>query len=191
MNNKEIRHQIGIKNCTKCSLSENRNNIVVGEGKTNADILLIGEAPGKREDEKGRPFVGRAGETLTELLNHIGLKREDIYITNIVKCKPPSNRNPKPEEMEACEQYLKQQIEIINPSIIISVGKVATQRLLSRKVTLKNHHGTITETTEEYGKNKLFITYHPAACLYNKNLEETLKEDFEKLNYYIEILNNQ
>lgn len=184
-----LEQKLGIKNCTKCILSKNRKNIVVGEGKKDSEVLILGEAPGREEDEKARPFVGRAGETLDSLLNHIGLGRKETYITNVVKCKPPSNRDPKKEEMDSCEPYLLKQIKTVDPSVIVSLGRVATKRLVEEDFSLRNKHGTITQTVQKYQKRKLFITYHPAACLYNKGLEETLKEDFEKLSSFLKILN--
>ncbi len=179
---------LGISGCTDCELSNNRKNIVTGEGNTDSEILLIGEAPGKEEDKRKRPFVGKAGDLLNNFLEKIGLERDEIYITNVVKCRPPSNRDPKQKEMDACNKYLKKQLEIIDPSLIISMGRIASMRMKRERISLKEIHGTLTNTDNEYGNKKLFITYHPAACLYNKNLEKVLLDDFKKLKTYFETL---
>jgi len=120
-----------IKNCKRCNLWKTRNNIVIGEGSLNADIMFIGEAPGYYEDKQGRPFVGKAGKILDELLNSVELKREEIYITNILKCRPPGNRDPLPEEIKACTPYLDRQIEIIKPKKICTLGNFATNYIFS------------------------------------------------------------
>ncbi|RZN62605.1 uracil-DNA glycosylase [Methanonatronarchaeum sp. AMET6-2] len=169
-----------IKDCHKCKLSKNRTNIVTGHGPTDTQTMIVGEAPGKQEDEKGKPFVGKAGKILTQTLQKNQIKRNQTYITNIVKCRPPNNRNPKQKEMDACKQHLKKQIKEIDPTYIICLGKVASQRLTGQKITLKNKHGTFTRTTQEYGKRKAYITYHPAATIYNKNLTKTIQQDIQK-----------
>lgn len=187
--NNNLESLLGIKNCNDCALSKNRKNIVIGEGNEKSHILIIGEAPGKKEDIEKKPFVGRAGNTLDSLLKKIDLNRQDTYITNVVKCKPPSNRDPKKKEMQSCEKYLEKQIDYINPSVIISLGRVSSKRLTGEPISLNEKHGTITETLEKFGKRKLFITYHPAACLYNKNLEKVLEKDFQKIKTFIQTLN--
>ncbi|WGI17109.1 uracil-DNA glycosylase [Methanonatronarchaeum sp. AMET-Sl] len=169
-----------IKNCQKCQLSKNRTNIVTGQGPKNAEIMIIGEAPGKQEDKKGKPFVGKAGKILNQTLKNTGIQRKNTYITNIIKCRPPKNRDPKKKEMEACKQHLKKQIKQINPTYIICLGRIASQRITGQKITLKNKHGTFLRTKKEYGKKKTYITYHPAATIYNKNLKQTIQEDLKK-----------
>ncbi len=176
-----------IKNCRKCDLWKNRKNAVPGEGNINADIMFIGEAPGKVEDEQGRPFVGRAGKFLTELIEDVlKVKRNDVYITNVVKCRPPKNRDPNEREISICTRnYLEKQINAINPKIIVGLGNHACSYLL-RKFGLKMNtvskiHGKIFEIQTLFGKKHLFITYHPAAALYNPNIKDILREDFAKL----------
>ncbi|MCY0868239.1 MAG: type-4 uracil-DNA glycosylase [Desulfurococcus sp.] len=172
-----------IASCRKCRLSEYRRNPVPGEGNPNSKIMFIGEAPGEKEDEVGRPFVGPAGRLLTELIESIGFKREDVYITNIVKCRPPGNRDPEEDEIEACLPYLIKQIELIKPKLIVALGRHAA-RTLFRIAGLK-----WSNMSEMHGKPysariaglHVFIvpTFHPAAALYNPGLKSTLEEDFK------------
>ncbi len=160
----KINHEI--KNCKKCRLWKNRKNAVPGEGNENAVLMFIGEAPGKMEDEQGRPFVGRAGKLLTELIEDIlGLKREDVYITNVVKCRPPNNRDPNEKEISICTRnFLERQIDAINPKIIVGLGNHACMYLLKRygqKIsTVSRIHGKIFDIQTLFGKKYLFITYH-------------------------------
>lgn len=137
---------------------------------------MIGEAPGKNEDLEGRPFVGRAGDFLEELLDHIGLSREDVFITNIVKCRPPDNRDPRKDEIDSCNHYLEEQIDLIDPEIILSLGNHATETLTGEK-GMKDLHGDELKLDEK----NLIPMYHPAAALYNPNLKDTMKEDMKKL----------
>jgi len=165
-----------IKVCTKCRLHENRKNAVPGEGKKDSKIMLIGEAPGKNEDLEGRPFVGRAGELLEELLESVDLERDEVFITNVVKCRPPNNRDPRKDEIKTCNPYLQKQISLIEPEVIVTLGNHATETLVGNR-GMKKIHGK----RFEYEGFKLIPMYHPAAGLYNPGLKETMKEDMRKL----------
>ncbi len=165
-----------IMNCTQCRLHENRTNAVPGVGDKNANIMLIGEGPGKNEDEEGEPFVGRAGDLLNDLLSHIGLVREDVYITNVVKCRPPDNRDPRKDEIETCLPYLQKQIETIQPEVIGPLGNHATETLIGKKGISELHGKKF-----EYEDIELIPLYHPAAGLYNPNLVPEMEEDMQKL----------
>ncbi len=160
-----------IDKCTRCVLGRSRNHAVPGEGNRNARLMLIGEAPGREEDEKGRPFVGRAGRLLTQVLNDAGLTREEVFITSVIKCRPPNNRRPRKKEIRACLPYLRKQITAINPRVILLLGGVAAESLLG-----------IRKVGEARGKpirkdRVYLITYHPAAVLRNINLLSSLSED--------------
>jgi uracil-DNA glycosylase family 4 len=173
-----------IRECRKCDLYRYRKNPVVGEGPLTADIMLIGEAPGRKEDETGRPFVGPAGQLLNVLLAKAGLKREEVYITNVVKCRPPGNRDPTKEEISACLPYLIAQLEIIEPKLIITLGRHAGRviyNLLGRPWRgMSSAHGVLVEgALRPIGlKAKVIATYHPAAALYNPQIRAVLEEDF-------------
>ncbi|MET1101948.1 MAG: type-4 uracil-DNA glycosylase [Pyrodictiaceae archaeon] len=174
-----------IRNCRKCPLHKHRKNPVPGEGPINASIILIGEAPGKFEDESGRPFVGAAGNLLTKLLELAGLKRSEVYITNIVKCRPPGNRDPTDEEINACTPYLWRQIRIIKPKLIITLGRHAG-RVVFKKAGLHwrgitVHRGQVYDASIEGIKVKIVPTYHPAAALYKPPLREILEKDFREI----------
>lgn len=178
-----------IEGCEKCNLSKSRNNIVIGDGSPNSNILFIGEAPGKEEDLKGVPFVGKAGEMLDELLKTINLKREEVYITNVVLCHPPNNRDPKPEEIEKCTPYLDKQIEIIKPKLICTLGNFATRYILEKygleAKSIGKIHGKVFSVGEMNSVEKIIPMYHPAVATYNPNMKDTLKKDFQKIrNYY-------
>jgi uracil-DNA glycosylase family 4 len=147
--------------CTKCSLCETRNRTVFGSGNKNADWMLIGEAPGQHEDLQGKPFVGSAGLLLTEMLRAIGLSREEIFITNIVKCRPPGNRNPKPDEIDSCREYLQRQRLSIKPKIILAVGRIAAQTLLKTDEPLAKLRGKI----HRLDNTPVVVVYHPAYLL--------------------------
>ncbi len=172
-----------IMKCRKCPLHSTRKNPVPGEGNRDAYIMLVGEAPGAREDETGRPFVGAAGKLLTELLEGRGLSREEVYITNIVKCRPPGNRDPTEEEIEACLPYLLRQIRLIKPRVIVALGRHAGRtlyRLAGIKWTsMARMHGKFFDAVIEGIEVKLIATYHPAAALYNPRLRSSLEKDFE------------
>ncbi len=162
-------------NCQKCILSETRSNVVFGKGNQNAKILIIGEAPGKDEDLKGEPFIGRAGKLLTEILFSIKLNREDVYITNTVKCRPPENRNPSAEEISSCEHFLDKQINIISPSIIILLGKVAAERILNTSEPMSSLRGKV-----HYYKDSnipTLVFYHPAYLLRSPSEKSKVWDD--------------
>ncbi len=150
-------------NCQRCPLSETRTNVVFGEGDPNADLMFIGEAPGFEEDKQARPFVGRAGQLLTKIIESIGLKRKDVFIANILKCRPPNNRNPLPSEIASCSPYLLKQIEMIKPKVICALGKFAAQTLLNTDTPISRLRGK----WAEYQGIKLMPTYHPAYLLRN------------------------
>lgn len=163
-----------IKDCSKCSiLAGRRKNLVFGSGNPEADIAVVGEAPGADEDEQGFPFVGRAGKLLTDILSAINLSRDEVYICNILKCRPPENRNPLPEEIVNCEPYLEKQLELIRPKLILAVGTFAAQTLLKTKEPLGRLRGRF----HEYKGVKLLVTYHPAALLRNPNWKRPTWED--------------
>ena len=165
-----------IKVCEKCKLCETRTKAVPGKGNFDADVIFVGEAPGRNEDMHGEPFVGAAGKRLDMILEDTGIKREDVYITNIVKCRPPKNRVPSKQEEEACNDFIKQEIEIINPKIICIMGNTAYGTLLDGKEITKNHGKIV----EKDGR-KFFVTFHPAATIYNQKLVDELKNDFRRL----------
>jgi len=166
-----------IKECTKCNLGLSRTNFVFGTGNPTADLLLIGEAPGREEDIQGEPFVGRAGKLLNRILESIDFRREEVYIGNILKCRPPKNRDPLPEEIEKCEPYLKKQIEIIGPIIILTLGRVAAQTLLKTKASLKD----LRQKIHFYQNIRTIVTYHPAALLRNPQNKRPTWEDMKFL----------
>jgi uracil-DNA glycosylase len=170
-----------IKTCPKCRLSETRTHAVPGDGSWNAEIMFVGEGPGKNEDLNGLPFVGAAGKLLDQLLESIGLKREDVYITNIVKCWPPGNRDPKPDEVEACIPYLRTQTRLMKPKVICTLGRVAGKTIVKEDLVISRDHGKLFRK-----KGIVFMTlYHPAAALYNQSLKETLFNDFQILGEYL------
>ncbi len=171
--------------CRKCPLWKNRTNPVPGEGSLDAEIMFIGEAPGFHEDKQGKPFVGQAGKLLTQLLRDIGLERSDVFITNVVKCRPPDNRDPTREEIEACSAYLDKQIEIIKPKIIVTLGRFSARYLyekIGRKFTsMTKERGKIIEGKLDCCDVKILTMYHPAAALYNPKLKDVMISDFQKL----------
>ena len=172
-----------IMECKKCRLHKYRRNPVPGEGPLNADVMVVGEAPGKNEDLQGRPFVGAAGQLLNKLLELAGLKREEVYITNIVKCRPPGNRDPQEDEIQACLPYLLRQIQLIKPKLIIAVGRHAARTLLQLAGlhwhSMTEQHGKVYDATIAGVKLKIAVTYHPAAALYKPPLRQKLEEDFK------------
>jgi DNA polymerase len=174
-----------ISNCRKCDLYKTRTNTVPGDGNKNADIFFIGEAPGKNEDIQGKPFVGRAGKILDELLKFINLNRKDIFIGNILKCRPPQNRNPHSGEIETCTSYLDKQIEIINPKVIVPLGNFATQYIFEKfnlsKEKISNVHGKKFEIEAKSIKIIIFPVFHPAVVTYNPNKMSLMKDDFQKI----------
>lgn len=174
-----------ISNCKKCRLHETRNNPVPGEGSLNTRILIIGEAPGEKEDLAGKPFVGAAGRLLDSLLDKAGLKRSDVFITNIVKCRPPKNRKPRKDEIANCIPYLIRQIQLLKPEIIVLLGNTAAETIMElagfKWNGIVKEHGRIVETNIFGLKAVLIPTFHPAAALYNPRLRRILEEDFEKI----------
>jgi DNA polymerase len=162
-----------IKDCAKCDLHRSRNQFVFGEGNPGARLIFIGEAPGRDEDLQGRPFVGRAGQLLTKMLASIDLRREEVYIGNILKCRPPNNRDPLPEEVRCCEPHLGAQLDIIRPRIICALGRIAAQTLLNTTTPLGRLRGSL----HLYGNIPLLATYHPAALLRNPNWKRGAWED--------------
>lgn len=170
----EIREELG--DCRRCKLCEERNSIVFGEGNPDARLVFVGEGPGRDEDAQGRPFVGRAGQLLTKIIKAMKLEREDVYICNVVKCRPPGNRNPEPDEVASCEPFLAKQIRSINPEVVVCLGSVATGLLLK----LKNFRmGQLRGTFHNYENSKLMVTYHPAALLRNPAFKKPVWEDMK------------
>ncbi len=147
--------------CTGCSLSDGRTNVVFGSGSVSADVMVVGEGPGQQEDEQGVPFVGRSGQLLATLLAEVGLERDDVYIANVVKCRPPRNRDPRPDEIDACKPYLRRQIELIDPSVVITLGNFSTKLLLRTTTGITRLRGVAYEWWGRY----LVPTFHPAAAL--------------------------
>ena len=163
--------------CAKCELCETRTRVVFGAGNSRARLMFVGEAPGMEEDRQGLPFVGRAGQLLTKIIESIGLRREDVYIANILKCRPPNNRNPLPTEILACESYLLKQIEIIRPIVICTLGKFAAQTLLRSQEPISKLRGRLFN----YHRAKLIPTFHPAYLLRNPSEKRVVWEDMKKI----------
>lgn len=169
-----------IQEC-RCTLRETATQAVPGDGNPNADILFIGEAPGKNEDLQGVPFVGAAGKFLEEMLASIDLSREDIYITNVVKYRPPDNRDPTPEEIADCAPWLSEQITLIDPKLIVTLGRHALNQFFP-KVKISEAHGkAFRRELPGIGTRIFYILYHPAAALYNRGMRDTMKQDFKKI----------
>jgi len=178
LNSKEVLEQVAgeVSDCTKCVLHYSRKNAVPGEGPANARIMFIGEGPGFHENEQGRPFVGAAGKFLEELLSKIGMKRSDVFITNVVKCRPPANRDPLPEELEACSAYLDRQIQAINPKVVVTLGRFSMARYLPN-AKISEVHGQAMRV-----RGRLIVPmYHPAAALHQGSLKPVLERDFSLL----------
>ncbi|MCQ9207333.1 MAG: uracil-DNA glycosylase [Omnitrophica bacterium] len=170
-----LKHEVG--SCAKCELSKTRTRVVFGSGSPKARLMFVGEAPGRDEDLQGLPFVGRAGQLLTKIIESIGLKREDVYIANILKCRPPNNRNPYPTEILACEGYLLRQIELIKPKLICTLGKFAAQALLRSTEPISRLRGRFFD----YHGSRLIPTYHPAYLLRNPSDKYLVWEDMKKI----------
>ena len=169
-----------VSKCQNCALHHSRIKSVPGEGPDGAKIMFIGEGPGFNENQQGRPFVGQAGKFLEELLSVAGLKRETVFITNVVKCRPPGNRDPQPEELEACSKFLDRQIEIINPEIIVTLGRFSMAKFFGQ-VKISQIHGNMRKIDQKY----VVAMYHPAAAVHQPALKNTLLDDFSKLKKYI------
>lgn len=170
-----------VAKCTRCLLHQGRTKAVPGEGPENADIMFIGEAPGFHEDQQGRPFVGAAGKFLDELLGSINLKRADVFIANVIKCRPPGNRDPLPEEIEACKLFLDRQIEIIQPKLVVTLGRFSMARAFP-KAYISRIHGQ----PRKIGGVVYYPMYHPAAALHQPSLRRTIEEDMRRIPELIE-----
>jgi len=174
-----------ILSCTRCPLYSSRTRAVPGEGPLNASIMFVGEAPGRSEDLEGRPFVGSAGKLLDSLLSSIGVERDGVYITNVVKCRPPGNREPFDSEVRACNPYLRRQISIIKPKIIVALGRIAGRTLYEmaglRWDSIRAARGRVERVRVEGVDLMLTVTFHPAAALYNPGLREELENDFKNV----------
>jgi len=169
-----------VKKCRKCRLAATRKNVVVGEGNSRAKIVVIGEAPGADEDASGRPFVGRSGQLLTKILHAVNFEREEVYICNILKCRPPGNRNPLEDETGFCMPWLLQQLQIIKPEIILILGKVAANTILENSLAM----GTMRGKLIEWKGFDCFVTYHPAALLRNPNWKRACWEDLQMMMHH-------
>jgi DNA polymerase len=163
--------------CTKCKLARTRTQVVYGVGSPNADLMFIGEAPGRDEDLQGEPFVGRAGQLLTDIIKAMKLTRDDVYITNVVKCRPPDNRNPEPDELESCRPYIRRQIALIKPRVIVTLGKIALQSLLERSYSITAARGNWLE----YDGIKVMPTFHPAYLLRTPAAKKEVWQDMKKV----------
>ena len=170
-------YENSISSCQRCPLGKTRISFVFGAGSPKAPLLFVGEAPGRDEDQQGQPFVGRAGQLLTKIIESIGLKREDVFIANIIKCRPPQNRNPLPEEIVACTPYLLKQIELIKPKVICSLGKFSAQTLLQTETPISRLRGKF----YDYHGIKLMPTYHPAYLLRNQSGKKDVWEDMKAI----------
>src|SRR5215208_4457066 len=173
--------QSEVAGCTRCRLSQARTQVVFGSGSPEAELMFVGEAPGYHEDQQGVPFVGQAGQLLEKLLNGIGLTRADVYIANVLKCRPPGNRDPQPEEIEACESHLFRQIELIRPKVVATLGNFATKLLSGKPLGITRVHGQEQEVTLGGSRVVLYPLFHPAAALYTPRMLEVLETDFGRL----------
>jgi uracil-DNA glycosylase family 4 len=170
-----------VAGCTRCRLSQARTQVVFGVGSPRADLMFVGEAPGFHEDQQGIPFVGQAGQLLTKLLAGIGMARDDVYVANVLKCRPPGNRDPAPDEIEACESHLFRQIELIRPRVVATLGNFATKLLSGKPTGITRVHGQEQERTLGGRRVLLYPIYHPAAALYTPAMLRVLEEDFRRL----------
>ncbi|MBU1992718.1 MAG: uracil-DNA glycosylase [Patescibacteria group bacterium] len=179
-----------VKKCALCGLSKGRTNVVPGEGSYTADVMFIGEGPGKDEDLLGRPFVGAAGKFLTELLGIIGMDREQVYIANVVKCRPPGNRDPLPEEVETCWPYLEEQIKMIKPKLIVTLGRHSMNRFLPG-LKISQVHGQPKRYVGIWQEKQIYLpVYHPAVALYDPRKKDIIIEDFKKIPLILKKLND-
>jgi uracil-DNA glycosylase len=167
--------------CTRCALSQSRTQVVFGNGHPNAELMFVGEAPGFHEDQQGIPFVGQAGKLLDTLLAGIGLTRADVYVANTLKCRPPGNRDPLPEEKHQCEPWLFRQIELIKPKVIATLGNHATKQLTGKETGITRVHGQPQQAVFGSTTVTIFPIYHPAAALYTPAMLKVLEEDFAKI----------
>jgi uracil-DNA glycosylase family 4 len=167
--------------CTKCALAAGRTQVVFGSGNPDADLMFVGEAPGFHEDQQGVPFVGQAGKLLDKLLGGIGMTRADVMVVNVLKCRPPGNRDPLPEEIAACEPHLFRQIELVQPKIVATLGNFATKLLSGKPAGITRVHGYEQEVTLGTRTVTLYPLYHPAAALYTPSMLKVLEEDFARV----------
>lgn len=172
--------------CSLCVLRETCRQVVPGDGSAEAEIMFIGEGPGQKEDELGKPFVGAAGKFLDEMLAAINMKRENVYIANVVKCRPPGNRDPLPEEAESCWPWLEKQIEIINPKLIVTLGRHSMERFLPNQKISQIHGKAMRRNIPGLGARVFYALYHPAAALYNGSMRTVLIQDFKKITKVLE-----
>ncbi|MFL5920348.1 MAG: uracil-DNA glycosylase [Gaiellaceae bacterium] len=170
-----------VAGCTSCRLAQGRTQVVFGVGDPDADLMFVGEAPGFHEDKQGYPFVGQAGKLLDTLLAGIGLERSNIYVANVLKCRPPGNRDPAPDEIQACEGHLFRQIELIRPRVVATLGNFATKLLSGKPTGITRVHGTEQEVTLGGSRVALYPLYHPAAALYTPAMLQVLEQDFARL----------
>lgn len=179
--------RVQVKSCRRCPLCDGRTQTVFGVGNPHARVMFIGEAPGKNEDLQGEPFVGAAGHYLNELLGCAGLRREDVFIANVLKCRPPGNRDPRPEEIQTCTPYLREQTRTIDPEVLVTLGKFSTQFVLKTQVGITRLHGRV----QRAGKFLVFPIFHPAAALYDGAKREALENDFVTLGQLLHQLDEQ
>lgn len=167
--------------CEACALHQTRTNVVFGAGNADAELMFIGEAPGANEDKMGLPFVGQAGKLLDKLLGEIGLERKDVFVANVLKCRPPDNRDPHPQEIESCQGYLRQQVDLIEPTVICTLGNFSTKLLRADTTGISRLHGREEVRTVGSRAVRLYPLYHPAAALYTPSMLETLRGDFRRI----------
>jgi uracil-DNA glycosylase family 4 len=167
--------------CTRCRLSEGRTQVVFGNGDPSADLMFVGEAPGFHEDQQGMPFVGQAGKLLDQLLAGIGLSRDMVFVANVLKCRPPGNRDPMPDEIEACESHLFRQVELIQPKVVATLGNFSTKLLSGKQLGITRVHGQEQQVTLGGRSVLLYPLYHPAAALYTPAMLKVLQEDFRRI----------
>lgn len=179
--------RVQVESCRRCPLCDGRTQTVFGIGNPHARVMFIGEAPGKNEDLQGEPFVGAAGHYLNELLGCAGLRREDVFIANVLKCRPPGNRDPRPEEIQTCTPYLREQTRTIDPEVLVTLGKFSTQFVLKTQVGITRLHGRV----QRAGKFLVFPIFHPAAALYDGAKREALENDFVTLGQLLHQLDEQ
>jgi uracil-DNA glycosylase family 4 len=169
------------RECVRCPLHQTRTQVVFGAGNADADLMFVGEAPGANEDRLGLPFVGQAGKLLDKLLVEIGLERADVFVANVLKCRPPGNRDPQPNEIESCADYLHQQVDLIQPKLICTLGNFSTKLLRGEGTGITRLHGQVEERTVGPRTVRLYPLYHPAAALYTPRTLEALREDFHRI----------
>lgn len=179
--------RVQVESCRRCPLCDGRTQTVFGVGNPHARVMFIGEAPGKNEDLQGEPFVGAAGHYLNELLGCAGLRREDVFIANVLKCRPPGNRDPRPEEIQTCTPFLREQTRTIDPEVLVTLGKFSTQFVLKTQVGITRLHGRV----QRAGKFLVFPIFHPAAALYDGAKREALENDFVTLGQVLHQLEEQ